>query len=508
VIYQVYPRSFHDTSGTGSGDLKGITQNLDHIASLGVDALWLSPVYVSPLCDGGYDVADHCDIDPLFGTLTDFDALVARAHDLGLRVMMDQVFNHTSDTHDWYAASCAREDPFTDFYVWADPAPDGGPPSNWIGFFGLSAWRWVPARRQYCLHQFLPCQPCLNHYCDALRDRLQGIITFWRDRGVDGFRFDAVTAFFHDKQFRDNPPDDRDAVPSNPYSCQKHEYDMMPNDCAAFSADLRDWAGPDRFLLGEINSGDNAIELAGKFARPDRLDATYTADLPESGVSGIVLADILKQNAGQGGLAWWLSSHDQPRHISRAGDGTAHDARMFAGLLLALPGPVLLYQGEEVGQPQADIPLHALHDPFDRMYWPDVPGRDGARAPMAWDINAHNMGFTQGTPWLPTVQPEGGGVAQQDEDEDSVLAFYREAIALRRDLGLADARIEVLEAREHWVYAKVSPEEGAVCHVVVNMQADAQSIPAGVPDTPPLLASSALQSCQIPPRSAVWWFED
>ena len=505
IIYQVYPRSFRDSTGSGEGDLKGVLHSLDHIASTGADAIWLSPVYASPMCDGGYDISDHCAIDPRFGTIEDLDHLIEAAHAKGLRVMMDQVFNHTSDTHRWFAASCAGDPAYRDYYVWADPCADGSPPSNWIGVFGKPAWRWVPQRRQYCLHQFLPCQPSLNHTCPAVLDELKAIITFWRARGVDGFRFDAITALFHDPKFRDNPDAGLDDIPMNLYAMQTHKHDMMPDDCAAFAADLRKWAGGDMFLIGEINASDTDVATANAFSGVDKLDAAYTTGVPDSGTNLRVLTDDLKQNARQGGLAWWLNSHDKPRMISRAGDGSARDARMFAALLLALPGPILILQGDELGQRQAELPLDAVTDPFDLAYWPNPPGRDGARAPMNWDTEAIGNGFSTGEPWLPLANAEDGGVVQQNNNADSVLNFYRKSIRLRRDLGLDRAGIDVLEVDDTWLSARLNAPDGGAYLLLCNMESHSRAIPSDASPSSVLLSSVAQVSGKIPARSTSWW---
>ncbi|MFW5881125.1 MAG: alpha-amylase family glycosyl hydrolase [Roseicyclus sp.] len=511
VIYQIYPRSFRDTSGTGEGDLRGVLEGLDHVASLGVDAIWLSPFYRSPMCDGGYDVADHYAVDPRFGTLHDFDAVLSRAHDLGLRVMVDLVLNHTSDAHEWFAKSLVREEGYEDTYVWADAKPDGSPPTNWISFFGTPGWRWYPQRGQYNLTKFLPCQPCLNHHDPRVGERLEAITRFWRDRGVDGFRYDAITSFFHDTGLRDNPvASESDAAltpgpPSNPFTRQAHVHDVLPNDCAAFSGRLREMAGPDAFLLGEVNNGARSVEVLRSFTEEGRLDACYTVDLVERGPNGPVIAEMIERLDGHGGFAWWLSCHDQPRHVSAFGDGSARDAKMFAALLCALPGPLLLFQGEELGQPQADLKRAQLHDPVDRMYWPEPMGRDGARAPMAWDDSLPRAGFSGATPWLPVARGEDGAVRQQSDAPDSVLSFYRKALALRRDLGLADGTVTLSPAPGQAILARLETA-GAALLVAVNTGDEAWNLDA--PDGAPVLATAPpTRTGALPPRSAAWWLE-
>ncbi|MEL6802025.1 MAG: alpha-amylase family glycosyl hydrolase [Pseudomonadota bacterium] len=506
----MYPRSFQDSTGTGEGDLRGIVQRLDHVARLGVDAIWLSPFYTSPMCDGGYDVADAMAVDPRFGTLDDFDAVVARAHELGLKVMIDQVFNHTSVEHAWFQKSRAGDPDYADFYVWANARPDGGPPSNWIGYFGHPAWRWHAQRGQYCLHQFLPCQPGLNHRNPQVHAELQKVTDFWRNRGVDGFRYDAVTSFYYDPLFRDNPPAGADQAlipgpPNNPFTMQRHDNDMLPDDCAAFAARIRGWAGDDAYLIGEINEGPKSVEVLQAFAGKDRLDAGYVVDVPERGVSGTVLADVIARMDAPGSLIWWLSSHDQKRHVSRAGDGSARDARMLAALLLGLPGPVLLYQGEELGMPQPDLAKEVLTDPFDLAYWPDPPGRDGARTPIPWE-DGLNLGFSTAKPWLPVATPPDGPAAVQWQTQGSVLMFYQEAIARRRELGLHQAEIEVVVAEDTKFAARLTGTGAEDCGLVVNLADAPCSIPADWLECGKVVLSSVTQCArdQVAPRSAVW----
>ena len=438
VIYQIYPRSYRDTSGSGTGDLNGIRLKLDHAASLGADAIWLSPFYPSPFSDGGYDVADHMEVDPSLGTLHDFDAVVARAKDLGLRIIIDQVFNHTSVEAPWFKRSVAGDPDYDAYYVWADPKPDGTQPNNWLSQFGQPAWTWNHIRRQYYFHNFTADQPALNLRNEAVQDELRTIMRFWRDRGVDGFRIDAVTSLLFDTSLKDNPPatpEVQDKVSGEnfvPYTYQDHTYDLLPGDGVAFVANLRDWAGEDAFLIGEVTSGNKSVELASRLTEEGRMNTAYTTDLPESGATAAAYADILTRAVDPGRIAWWLSSHDQMRHAGKAGDGSAGDVRFLACVLATAPGPVLIYQGEELGLLQPRLPRHAVTDPLDLLYWPDGPGREGARVPIPW-TEGDGRGFTTGRPWLPMDWPEGISVAVQHIASDSALNFYRTALAFRRD---------------------------------------------------------------------------
>lgn len=446
VIYQIYPRSFRDTTGSGTGDLNGICLKLDHAAALGADAVWVSSFYPSPFSDGGYDVADHMEVDPSLGTLDDFDRIVARTHDLGLRLIIDQVFNHTSIEAPWFKRSVAGDPKYSDYYVWADPKPDGTQPNNWLSQFGPPAWTWNHLRQQYYFHNFTADQPALNLRNEAIQNELRTIMRFWRDRGVDGFRIDAVTSLLFDPSLKDNPPatpEVREKVSGEdfvPYTYQDHVYDLLPGDGVAFVANLRDWAGEDAFLIGEVTSGNQSVELASRLADEGQMDAAYTTDLPENKASAEAYADILTRAADPGRIAWWLSSHDQPRHAGKSGDGSVQDVRFLATVLATAPGPVLIYQGEELGLIQPRLAKDAVTDPLDLLYWPDGPGREGARVPLPW-TEGNGRGFSTGRPWLPMDWPEGASVAVQHIAADSVLNFYRAALAFRRDR-MGELRLE------------------------------------------------------------------
>ena len=438
VIYQIYPRSFRDSDGDGVGDLRGILEKLDHVAELAVDAIWISPFYPSPLRDGGYDVADHISVHPAMGTMADFEALVARAHALGLKELIGQVFNHTSTENPWFQLSAAGDPDYADFYVWADPKPDGTQPNNWLSQFGPPAWTWNHRRRQYYFHNFTADQPSLNLRNEAVQEQLRNIMAFWRARGVDGFRIDAVTSFLFDPGLADNPvatPAVRARVSGEtfvPYTYQDHAHDILPGDGIAYIDRLRFWAGQDAYLLGEVTSGNKSVEIACQLAAPGRLDTAYTTDFPEAGGTAEAYADVLSRCADKAAVGWWLSSHDQPRHAGKAGDGSPRDVRFLATVLALSPGPVILYQGEELGLSQPKLPKSAVTDPLDLLYWPDGPGREGARVPLPW-AEGDDRGFSTGRPWLPMDWPDGVSVHVQDVQRDSNLAFYRRAMRFRRD---------------------------------------------------------------------------
>ncbi|WP_185803176.1 alpha-amylase family glycosyl hydrolase [Pontivivens nitratireducens] len=498
-IYEIYPRSFRDSTGTGEGDLRGVVQGLEAIAQLGVDAIWLAPFYSSPMVDGGYDVMNHCEVDPRYGTLDDFDAVVARAHELDLRVMVDLVFNHTSDQHPWFQASIARDEDMHDWYVWRDAKPDGSAPNNWLSFFGEPAWTWNPVRRQFYLRQFLSCQPSLNLRHPPVQDALQAIVAFWRGRGVDGFRFDAVNSYLFDLSMKDNPPaseevQDRNATgPENLYSFQDHLYDILPGDGAAFAENLRKWAGPDAWLLGEVNSGNRSVELSGAFTAPDRLDANYTVDLMVNPVTAQTVCDLIARHRREGcGLTYCLSCHDQPRAVSRTGDGSVRDAKLLALLSAALPGPLIIWQGEELGQPQAALKLHEISDPFDRLFWPVPPGREGARIPYPWSADAPNYGFTTGTPWLPMQGLDD--IALSEQGPDGTRAFWIEALRLRRNLD------------------PEGPVDTAIVNDVLHIQRGDFTFALNLTDSArpcghahPVLSTEPLTPGALPRRSGVVW---
>ncbi|MFQ6547484.1 alpha-amylase family glycosyl hydrolase [Aestuariibius sp. 2305UL40-4] len=501
VIYEIYPRSFRDTTGSGEGDLNGITEGLSHVVDLGVDAIWISPFFVSPHADGGYDVADHRNIDPRYGTLRDFETLVETAHKRGLKVMIDQVLNHTSDKHPWFQRAIDGNSDCADRYVWRDPKPDGTAPNNWLSQFGPPAWTWNHKRRQYYFHQFLAGQPSLDLRNEVVQDKHRTQIQCWRDRGVDGFRFDVCTSYLFDPSMKDNPPaspDVQDKVSGEnfvPYTYQDHVYDMLPGDGVDYMKKLRDWAGDDAWLLGEISSGNQSIELACRMTAPDKLDACYTTDLPENKGKPRAIADILSRE-DKPGAAWWMSSHDQPRHLTIAGDGSDRDARLFAMQCALLPGPWLVFQGEELALPQPDLTREETTDPLDLLYWPDGPGREGARVPIPWHEGADNFGFTSGTPWLPMRWPSGKAVMRQ-ADDGGVAAFYRKLTEARRTHGLGRGTAEVADIADDYIELSLKTPEGNF-RAAINHSGEGRAHPDGCGD--PVLISH--KGDGLPPRSA------
>ncbi len=450
VIYQIYPRSYQDTNGDGIGDMKGIAERLPHIASLGVDAIWISPFFTSPMKDFGYDVSNYEDVDPIFGTLEDFDTVVAEAHRLGIRVMIDLVLSHTSDKHPWFMESrSSRTNAKADWYVWADSRPDGTPPNNWLSIFGGSAWQWDPTRLQYYMHNFLTSQPDLNLHNPEVQDALLSVARFWLTRGVDGFRLDTINFYFHDRELRDNPslaPERRNAQTApavNPYNYQEHLYDKNRPENLEFLKRFR--ALMDEFpaiaAVGEVGDSQRGLEIAGEYTSGgDKMQMCYAFEfLAPDAPTPETIADVqhaLERSAPDGWVCWAFSNHDVVRHVSRWGAGVADHAahaKLLASLLMSLRGSVCIYQGEELALPEAELAYEDLQDPYGIQFWPDFKGRDGCRTPMPWDGAAINGGFTTGKPWLPVPSAHlSAAVSEQEKDPASVLNHYRRFLAFRR----------------------------------------------------------------------------
>ncbi|MDE9449205.1 DUF3459 domain-containing protein [Aliiroseovarius sp. Z3] len=446
VIYQIYPRSFQDDNGDGIGDLRGITRRLPYVASLGVDAIWISPFFTSPMKDFGYDVADYCDVDPMFGTLADFDTLVRSAHGQGLKVMIDLVLSHSSDEHPWFGESRAdRDNEKANWYVWADAKPDGTPPNNWLSIFGGSAWTWDARRCQYFLHNFLESQPDLNFHEPAVQDALLDVARFWLERGVDGFRLDTINFYTHDAELRDNPalpPDARNtsiAPAVNPYNHQEHLYDKNRPETLDFLRKLRAVMDPYcAAAVGEVGDAQRGLEIMGEYtANDDLVQMCYAFELlsgDQPDAAGIAaLMDHVAQVAKDGWACWAYSNHDVVRHATRW-KLTEEAQKLFVSLLMCLRGSACIYQGEELGLTEAELAFEDLQDPYGIEFWPEFKGRDGCRTPMVWEASNSQGGFTTAArPWLP-VAPEHlrHAVAMAEEDTHALLHHYRRSIALRR----------------------------------------------------------------------------
>ncbi|MEM7664880.1 MAG: alpha-glucosidase [Pseudomonadota bacterium] len=446
VIYQIYPRSFRDTDGDGIGDLRGIADGLEYIASLGVDGIWISPFFTSPMKDFGYDVSDYCGIDPSYGTFEDFDRIIERAHALGLKVIIDQVYSHTSDEHAWFKESRVdRSNAKADWYVWADPKPDGSPPSNWQSVFGGSSWQWDGPRKQYYLHNFLTSQPDLNVHNAEVQEAVLDVMRFWLDRGVDGFRMDALNFSMHDPELRDNPPSGApmDAV-TRPFDMQIKQYNQSHDDIPAFLERLRgvldEYEG--RFTVAEVGGPDPLAEMKAFTEGGKRLDSAYNFDfLYAPDLTAARVRASLSQWDGtpeEGWPSWAFSNHDAPRAVTRWSDGEDQDqiARLNMLLLLSLRGNPIIYQGEELGLPQGFVAFEDLLDPEAITNWPHTLGRDGARTPIPWNANAPQAGFSQANrTWLKVDRDHAAlAIDQQIKDPSSLISYTRHLLAERKAL--------------------------------------------------------------------------
>jgi alpha-glucosidase len=472
VIYQIYPRSFQDSDGDGIGDLPGIEQRLDYLAELGIDAIWISPFYPSPMADFGYDVADYVDIDPRFGTLADFDRLLAKAHGRGIKVILDFVPNHSSDRHPWFVESrSSRKSPKRDWYIWRDPAPGGGPPNNWISDFGGSAWEWDEPSRQYYYHAFLKEQPDLNWRNPAVQQAMGDVLRFWLQRGVDGFRIDVLWHLIKAADFPDNPPNPAYHANMGEMNrvLQLHSTDQPEvHDIAAEMRRIADSFGS-RLLIGEIYLPlERLMHYYGRETAGVHLPFNFQLIDAPWHARGIA-AMIAEYEAALPPGAWpnWvLGNHDRPRIAARLGEA---QARVAAMLLLTLRGTPTLYYGDELGIGLVDIPRAQVQDPRELREPGLGLGRDPARTPMPWNSTA-NAGFTTGTPWLP-LNPDWPerNVGQLAHAPGSMLTLYRRLLALRRaHRALSVGEIALLDTEGHVLaYERRSGHEGLL--IVLNL---------------------------------------
>lgn len=499
VIYQIYPRSFQDSNGDGIGDLAGIVQRLPHIAGLGAEAIWISPFFTSPMKDFGYDVSDYCNVDPMFGTLADFDAVINTSHKLGLKVMIDLVLSHTSDQHPWFKQSRAsRSNPKADWYVWAEPKPDGTAPNNWLSIFGGPGWQWDARREQYYQHNFLTSQPDLNFHNPDVQAALLDVAEFWLERGVDGFRLDTINFYFCDKQLRDNPAlpkDQRNAQTApavNPYNHQLHIYDKNQPENLDFLRRLR--AVMNRYgaaAVGEVGDSQRGLEIMGEYTSGnDLMQMCYAFEFlaPEPLTAGFIVQtfDNLAKAAPEGWPCWAFSNHDVMRHVSRW-NLSAAAARAHLMALLSLRGSVCLYQGEELGLTEAEVAFEDLQDPYGIEFWPEFKGRDGCRTPMVWQSDNQNGGFSTGKTWLPVAPAHlARAVATQEADPASLLHFYRKALAFRAAHPALRAGAQTEMRAEDGVLAFRRSAPGEVLWVAINLSDRPTSL------TPPVGAWRAL----------------
>jgi alpha-glucosidase len=436
VIYQIYPRSFQDSNGDGIGDLPGIVQRLNHVVSLGVDAIWISPIYPSPMADFGYDVADYCDVAGIFGNLADFDRLVTEAHLRGLRLILDFVPNHTSNEHLWFLESrSARDNPKRDWYIWKDPGERGGLPNNWLSHFGGPGWEWDETTKQYYYHSFLKEQPDLNWRNSAVKRAMYAVMRFWLDRGVDGFRVDALWLLIKDDQFRNNPVNPGYAPGESSHNRMLPLYTANRSEIHAIVAEMRSLvdAYPDRVLIGEIYLPiEELVTYYGSDLKGAHLPFNF--QLIRTAWNAPSIARIMEEYEAalpQGAWPnWVLGNHDKARIASRIG---AAQARIAAMLLLTLRGTPTIYYGEEIGLKNVPIAPEQIQDPAEKNEPGLGLGRDPERTPMPWD-GSLLAGFTFGEPWLPLGQDHASvNVVAMCEPRGSILNLYRRLIELRRN---------------------------------------------------------------------------
>lgn len=497
VIYQIYPRSFMDSSNDGTGDLPGILSRLDYLSELGVDAIWLSPIFPSPMADFGYDVANYVDVEPIFGTLADFDQLLAAAHARGIKLLLDLVPNHSSDEHPWFVESRrSRDNPRRDWYIWRDPAPDGGPPNNWGSYFGGSAWQLDETTGQYYLHLFDRKQPDLNWRNPEVRAAIYGAMRFWLDRGVDGFRVDVIWLLLKDEQFRDNPLSPEWQPGDPPWAAQQRVY----------TEDLPEVHQIVREMRGLLDAYDERVMIGEIYLPVPRLMHYYGESLDEAHLPfnfQLVLlpwdAQAIRAAVDQYEAAlpegawpnWVLGNHDQHRIASRVGRAQSRVAQM---LLLTLRGTPTCYYGDELGMVDVPVPAHLAHDPQEHLS--PGHGRDPERSPMQWDASP-NAGFTspEVAPWLPLADDyREVNVAVQRTDPHSMLALFRRLIELRRNhRALQIGGQRSLDAGSATVFAFVRELDAQRVLVVLNFgQAEQRLDLAAAGTTGTLLCSTQL----------------
>ncbi len=478
IVYQIYPRSFMDSNGDGTGDLQGIISRLDYLHWLGVNAIWLSPIFPSPMADFGYDVADYVDIAPIFGTLADFDQLLHAAHERGLKIMLDLVPNHSSDEHPWFVESrSSRNNAKRDWYIWRDPGPAGGPPNNWQSFFGGDAWTFDPATGQYYLHLFDTKQPDLNWRNPAVRDAIYAAMRFWLDRGVDGFRVDVIWLLIKDEQYRDNPMNPAWKPGDPPHSRQEQVYMADLPEVHDIVREMRSLLDQyhERVLIGEIYLPVPRLMLYYGTNRDEaHLPFNFQLILLPWDAQVVREAVDTYEAALPAGAwpNWVLGNHDQPRIASRVGLDQARVAQM---MLLTLRGTPTCYYGDEIGMQNVPIPLELIHDPQGK----DDPAhsRDPERTPMQWDASA-NAGFTSGQPWLPVADNYTTvNVAAQREDATSMLALFRHLVELRHTMpALSIGAHQSVDSRNDHVFAYVREHAPQRVLIVLNFSADKQDL--------------------------------
>jgi alpha-glucosidase len=485
VIYEIYPRSFQDSDADGVGDINGITSRLDYLKDLGIGAIWIAPIYPSPGVDFGYDVSDYTAIDPLYGTMADFDRMVAEARKRHIRVIMDYVINHTSDRHPWFVESrSSRRNPKRDWYIWRDGKGADRPPNNWQSWFGHSAWTRDAATNQYYYHYFYPQQPDLNWRNPHVRAAMEDVLRFWMKHGVSGFRIDAASRLFEDPLLRDDPY----RPGNNAYGDRniRHEHtDNLPEVHGVLKRLRRLVDGyPDTPVLISETAAPNITELTKLYGDGDEVQLPMDFQIADvnrlSAPKFRRLFGEIDGNAAHGQPEYFFGNHDQPRQWDRYGDGVHNDriAKLLAALLLTTRGTPQMYYGEEIGMRTTDpVRIEDVRDPIGKLGWPKEKGRDGERTPMQWDGSAH-AGFTRAKPWLP-VPPSASAynVETERNDPDSILNAYRRLLALRRDEpALRDGAYESVDDENPSVFSYLRRSAQSTVLVCLNMSAQPRRV--------------------------------
>ncbi len=501
VIYEIYPRSFQDSNGDGTGDINGITSRLDYLQQLGVDAIWITPMYPSPGVDYGYDISDYTAIDPEYGTMADFDRLVAEARKRNIRVIMDYVINHTSDQHPWFIESrSSRTNPKRDWYIWRDGKAPGEPPNNWQSWFGHSAWTFDPKTGQYYYHYFYSQQPDLNWRNPEVHTAMEGVLEFWLKRGVSGFRIDAVSRLFEDPALHDDP-----YLPGlNVYGDRNivHKYtDNYPqvNDVLKEVRRVVDKYPGDPVLITEADE-PNVTELTRLYGNGDEIQLPMDFQIADvnqlSAPEFRRLFDEIENNSAHGQPEYFFSNHDQPRQWDRYGDGIHNDqiAKLMAALLLTTRGTPQMYYGEELGMRTTDpARIEDVHDPIGKIGWPKEKGRDGERTPMQWTAAAAAGFTTSSKPWLP-IPPSAStyNVESESADPNSIFNTYRRLLTLRKsEPALCDGSYEAINKNDPDVFAFLRKTDESTILVALNMSAEPRTISVKLqPATTAILYSS------------------
>ena len=489
VIYEIYPRSFQDSNGDGVGDINGITSRLDYLRDLGIDAIWISPMYPSPLVDFGYDISDYTAIDPLYGTMADFDRMVSEAKKRNIRVIMDFVPNHTSDQHPWFAESrSSRTNPKRDWYIWRDGKGTGQPPNNWQSWFGHSAWKFDPTTSQYYYHHFYTEQPDLNWRNPQVRKAMYDGMRFWFKRGVEGFRIDAVSRLFEDPNLHDDPILPGKNAYGDPNIMHKYT-DNLPevHEVLREMRRVADEFPGDPVLISEADE-PNIAELTKMYgSKNDEIQLPMDFQIADvnrlSAPDFRRLLDEIDRNTAGGQPHYFFSNHDQPRQWDRYGDGVHNDqiAKLMAALLLTTRATPLMYYGEEIGMRTTDpVRKEDVQDPIGKIGWPQEKGRDGERTPMQWDTSKDAGFSTSERPWLPVPSSAAEyNVTAESHDPNSILSFYKRLLALRRsEPALRNGSYLPLDRENPFVlsYLRKDPGKGNAILVVLNMSAETRTV--------------------------------